>query len=66
MIPGRRKKAVPVFECSSEMVLTYGGVDYTLPAGKSKILDLQLGEGEHFLAFTGTGTVSVDYRGGRL
>lgn len=66
MIPGRRKKVVPVFECSAEMALSYGGVDYALPAGRSKIVDLQLGEGEHFLIFKGTGTVSVDYRGGRL
>lgn len=66
VIPGRRMKAVPVFECSSEMQLTYGGVEYTLPAGRSKILDLRIGEGEHYFMFAGMGTVSVDYRGGRL
>ena len=59
-------KAVPVFECSSKMKLTYGEVDYILPEGRSKILDLQLGEGEHYLVFTGSGIISVDYRGGRL
>lgn len=66
MILGRRMKAVPVFECSSELNLTYRGKTYTLPAGRSKMLDLRIGEGEHFLTFTGSGTVSVDYRGGRL
>lgn len=66
MIPGRRKKAVPVFECSEAMIVEYAGQTYNLPAGRSKILDLRLGEGEHVLTFTGSGTVSIDYRGGRL
>lgn len=66
MIPGRRKKVVPVFICSDVMTLEYGGQSYTLPAGRSKTLDIQLGMGEHFLLFHGTGTVSVDYRGGSL
>lgn len=65
-VPGRRKKVVPVFECSEAMTVEYAGQAYGLPAGRSKILDLQLGEGEHVLTFTGSGTVSVDYRGGSL
>lgn len=66
VIPGRRKKVVPVFICSNAMTLGYGGRTYNLPAGRSKVLDLQLGMGEHYLTFTGTGTVSVDYRGASL
>lgn len=66
IIPGRRMKAVPVFECSSAIKLTYCGTEYVLLAGRSKILDIRIGEGEHYLVFTGSGTVSVDYRGGRL
>lgn len=66
MIPGRRKKVVPVFECSAAMQLTYGGKNYELPAGRSKILDLQIGMGEHFLTFKGRGIVSVEYRGASL
>ena len=66
MIPGRRKKVVPVFECSDAMTVEYAGQAYDLPAGRSKILDLQLCEGEHVLTFAGNGTVNVDYRGGRL
>lgn len=66
LIPGRRKKVVPVFECSEAMKLEYDGQSYDLPVGKSKILDLELGTGEHFLTFTGEGIVSVDYRGGCL
>ena len=66
LIPGRRKKVVPVFDCSAAMSLGYGGQTYYLPAGRSKLLDLQLGEGEHFLTFQGNGRVSVDYRGASL
>lgn len=66
IIPGRRKKVVPVFDCSAALQLTYAGKTYNLPVGKSKILDLQLGDGEHYLVFTGNGVVSVDYRGASL
>lgn len=66
IVPGRRKKVVPIFDCSTSLTLVYGGKTYYLPAGKSKLLDLQLGSGEHFLTFQGNGTVSVDYRGASL
>lgn len=66
MIPGRRKKVVPVFICDAEMELSYEGETYNLPIGRSKILDIQIGEGEHYLTFKGNGKVSVDYRGARL
>ena len=66
VISGRRKKVVPTFECSAPMQVTYGGQDYDLPVGKSKVFEIWIGEGEHVLTFTGTGTVSIDYRGGSL
>lgn len=66
MIPGRREKVVPVFDCSVSMELAFEGHTYSLPAGRSKILDIRLGTGEHYLEFTGNGVVSVEYRGGRL
>lgn len=66
LIPGRRKKVVPVFDCSVALKLSYLGNIYDLPKGRSKILDLQLDEGEHYLTFTGNGIVSVDYRGASL
>ena len=66
LIPGRRKKVVPVLDCTVAMTLEYGGRTYHLPAGRSKLLDLRLGEGEHFLTFHGNGKVSVDYRGASL
>lgn len=66
MIPGRRKKVIPVFECSSQMTVEYEEKTYSLPVGRSKIPDIQIGQGEHFLTFSGNGVVSVDYRGGIL
>ena len=65
-IPGRRKKIVPVIVCSTAMQVTYNEKTYSLPAGKSKVFEIWLGEGDNYLTFTGTGTVSVDYRGGSL
>lgn len=65
-IPGRRKKIVPVIECSAAMQVTHNGKKHSLPDGKSKVFDIWLGEGDNYLTFTGAGTVSVDYRGGSL
>lgn len=65
-IPGRRKKIVPAIQCSASMQVTFNGKTYNLQAGKSKVFDIWLGEGENILTFTGTGKVSVDYRGGSL
>lgn len=66
IIPGRSMRVSPVFNCSEPMTVTYNGISYNLPKGKSKSPDLLLGEGENKLVFTGTGTISVDYRGGSL
>lgn len=66
VIRGRRKKVIPVFECSTAMTVSFEGMDYNLPAGRSKVFDIYLGEGDNELVFTGNGTVSVDYRGGML
>lgn len=68
-IPGRRKKVEPVFEVTASgrgLDLTYEGATYHLPDGKSRIVGLSTKEGENLLIFEGNGTVSVDYRGGRL
>ena len=59
-------RVIPIFECSAEMQVTYNGVVYTLPKGKSRSPDLMLSEGDNKLIFNGNGTVSVDYQGGSL
>lgn len=63
---GRDKYAEPVITCSAPMSLSCGGISVDLPAGTTKVYELQLGPGSHELVFKGTGTVTVSYRGGML
>lgn len=69
-IEGRRKVVIPTFMVNSldgtGMQVEFEGNTYFLPDGSSKVLNIRLAEGENTLQFTGNGTVSVDYRGGRL
>lgn len=45
---------------------TQAGVVYDPETGRFTVADLLLADGDHTLTFTGSGTVSVAYRGGRL
>lgn len=63
---GMRKPTVPAFTVSADMQLEFGGKTYTLPTCESKIPDIVIREGVNTLVFTGNGTVSIDYRGGRF
>ncbi|MDO9492669.1 hypothetical protein [Acetobacterium sp.] len=65
-IIGRRKRVCPKFICSGAMTVTYLGNSYNLATGESIVPDIFLGEGSHVLTFSGSGTVSVDYRGASL
>jgi len=65
-IAGRRKRVCPKFICSGAMAVAYLGNTYNLAAGENIIPDIFLGEGEHVLTFSGSGTVSIDYRGASL
>lgn len=68
VIRGRRKSVTPVFIVtgSSGLTVTYNSTTYSLMNGSNKIVGVVLKEGDNTLTFSGTGTVSVDYRGGRL
>lgn len=66
LIPGLRKRIVPVIECSRSMKVSSMGKTYDLCIGKNKVFDIWLGEGMNILEFIGTGTISVEYRGGSL
>ena len=46
--------------------MTYDGKRYQLPKGRSTVPDILIMEGEHTMSFSGSGTVSVEYRGGRF
>ena len=48
------------------MTVTYKGNSYQLSDGTNRVVSIDLPEGDNILTFTGSGTVSVDYRGGRL
>lgn len=66
MLHGMRKPTVPAFTVSADMQLDFGGKTYVLPAGTSTLPDIVIREGANTLVFTGSGTVSIDYKGGRL
>lgn len=66
LIPGLRKRIVPIIECTESMQVYSQGNVYPLKKGRNKIFDIWLGAGENVLIFVGTGTVSVEYRGGSL
>lgn len=65
-IPGRRKPIVPTISSTADMTVEFAGKTYAIRRGEQKIYRIIIREGENWLTFTGTGTVSIDYRGGIL
>ena len=69
-IPGRRMSVCPAFTVVSEnnegMQITFGGRTYSFSDGTSRNLNIVLKQGTNTLRITGNGTISIDYRGGRL
>ena len=69
-VVGRRMEVVPSFIVSGTgglgLTVTYKGNSYQLSDGTNRVVSIDLPEGDNILTFTGSGTVSVDYRGGRL
>ncbi len=66
VIPGSYQRSIPTIESDVEMTATFNGKDYTIKAGAHKVLGIEFGEGDNTIIFKGTGTVSVNYRGGSL
>lgn len=70
IIPGRRMEVVPTFIVTAisgqGLSVTWDGVTYQLSLGDNIIPAIDLPEGDNELIFTGNGTVSIDYRGGRF
>lgn len=56
----------PRFYTSAPMRLEYNGKTYQLPKGQSVIPGLRLYDGTYTLRVIGTGTISIDFKGGRL
>lgn len=65
-IVGRSKVIVPLIISDTEMIVEWHGVQYPLVAGNNKIYDIEIEDGENTITFIGTGTISIDYRGGIL
>lgn len=66
MIPGTRRPCIPTITVSAAMTATFGGKEYAMTSGSNRISDIIITQGDNVLTFTGDGTVSIDYRGGRL
>lgn len=69
-IEGRRKAVVPSFIVKSDdgtgLKVKFNGTTYDLADGTNRVLNIIIKDGTNTLYFTGNGTVSIDYRGGRL
>lgn len=62
----RRKIVSPTFTTTATMKVTHNGVTYDLPKGTTTVLGIRLTEGDNYVTFAGTGTVTIDYKGGSL
>lgn len=70
VIDGSRKPIVPTFIVTSDdgsgIQVQFDGESYNLTDGENRVLTIIIREGQNTLNFTGNGTVSIDYKGGRL
>ena len=65
-IIGREQILVPIIYSTAPMTVTYNNKTYNLVTGKNYIYSIAIQPGDNLLAFKGTGTISVEYRGGKL
>lgn len=70
IVVGDRMEVTPSFIVDSDdgegLDVEFKGTTYHLPDGTSRVINIRMLEGENTLKFTGNGTVSIEYRGGRL
>lgn len=65
-LQNQRKIVSPTFTCSKAMTVTFDGVTYNLPKGKTQVLGIRLQYGTNYVTFKGNGTVKIEYQGGAL
>lgn len=65
-LQNQRKIVSPTFTCSTAMTVTFDGVTYNLPKGKTQVLGIKLQYGTNYVTFKGNGTVKIEYQGGAL
>lgn len=51
---------------TAQMTVEYQNTSVVIPVGTTTMYDFEFTEGENVLNFSGNGTISIDYRGGRL
>lgn len=62
----RAKIVSPTFVCTAAMTVTFDGNTYSLAIGTTTVYDIRLQEGDNYITLTGTGTVTITYKGGSL
>lgn len=62
----RRRIVSPTFTCTAAMTVTSNGSTYSLSSGTTTVLAIRLREGDNYVTFKGTGTVTIQYKGGSL
>lgn len=65
-LQNQRKIVSPTFTCSTAMTVTFDGVTYNLPKGKTQVFGIRLQYGTNYVTFKGNGTVKIEYQGGAL
>lgn len=65
-IIGSALRVSPIFTATADMTAVYNGSTYPIKKGTHKIYGITFGPGENLISITGTGTLSIDYRGGSL
>lgn len=65
-LQNQRKIVSPTFTCLTAMTVTFDGVTYNLPKGKTQVLGIRLQYGTNYVTFKGNGTVKIEYQGGAL
>lgn len=65
-IYGRRKLVSPKFICQNALKCVFEGQTYELMPGINYVPNIQIKEGQNTFKFIGTGSVSIEYRGGSL
>ena len=63
---GREQILVPIIYSTTAMTVTYKNKTYNLASGKNYIYSIIIRPGDNLLVFKGSGTISVEYRGGKL
>lgn len=65
-IMGKRKPVIPTITTTADMQMAFKGRTYSLTAGENRLPEVVMLEGKNVFSFTGTGTVTFEYREGRL